>query len=117
MKTHNKEAHYLNQQWFYFKQHFAAFIVLLQQGSCYLIEARHRPHLPAQVQQYCVQKRQTLANSSYARLEIPLHYLSLSIKLLQQKKCAYMLITEQGGKHKRLKQRKCCRVYSPTFAL
>jgi hypothetical protein len=60
MKRQAQEAKYLNEQWLYFKRHFVGYIILLQKGSCWLVEAQYSRYLPVQVQQCCVQKNSRL---------------------------------------------------------
>ncbi len=105
MKRQAQEAKYLNEQWLYFKRHFVGYIILLQKGSCWLLEAQYSQYLPVQVQQYCVQKQPSSVAPQNTQLEIPLYFLKNSLNCLQRQQLAYILVTEQGVVHKRLKQR------------
>ena len=113
MKRQAQEATYLNEQWLYFKRHFVGYIIVLQKGSCWLLEAQYGQYLPVQVQQYCVQKQSSSVAPKNTQLEIPLYFLKNSLNCLQRQQLAYILVTEQGVVHKRLKQRMLRIVYAP----
>jgi len=113
MKRQAQEAKYLNEQWLYFKRHFVGYIILLQKGNGWLLEAQYGQYLPVQVQQYCVQKQSSPVARKNTQLEIPLYFLKNSLNCLQRQQLAYILVTEQGVVHKRLKQRMLRIVYAP----
>ncbi len=150
IKTHAQEASGLSDQWFYFKRHFDRYIIVLQKGCYWLLEAEHIIHLPAQVQVYCqkqgtvqihaavasintalkgVTKRHGCSGSCKSNesmgmaqlesklFEIPLYHLKNSLNQLEKIRLAYVLITEQGYVHNRLKQRKLSMAYLTASAV